>query len=140
MKPFGEKPANAPGNGSATKPGGAATLGERVDRASRSAEEMWKETRGSLNDLRDAIDVEGRTTRNPYGTLAAALGLGYVLGGGLFTPLTGRIVGAGLRIGIRLAVLPLLEAEVLRLAETFAAGAVGGRESRSAEIGPAAGP
>ena len=47
--------------------------------------------------------------RNPYGTVAAALGIGYVLGGGLFTPLTARIVRLGLRIGMRLAVLPLLK-------------------------------
>jgi hypothetical protein len=113
MKPFAEK---------SDKPAAPPTLGQRVDRASRSAEEMWAETRGSLTDLRDAVDVKGRTSRNPYGTLAAALGVGYVLGGGLFTPLTGRIVGAGLRIGIRLAVLPLLEAEIIRLAETFAVG------------------
>jgi hypothetical protein len=119
MKPFGDKSASAPANGLATgnKPAGTPTLGERVDRASRSAEEVWAETRGSLTDLRDAIDVKGRANRNPYGTLAAGLGLGYVLGGGLFTPLTGRIVGAALRVGIRLALLPLLEAEIVRRVE-----------------------
>jgi len=125
MKPFGDNPTNAPANGLTTggKPDGGPTLRQRVDQCSRSAEQMWAETRGSLTDLRDAIDVKGRTNRKPYTALAAGLGLGYLLGGGLFTPLTGRIVGAGLRIGIRVALLPLLEAELVRMVETFATGA-----------------
>jgi len=42
-----------------------------------------------------------------------------VLGGGLFTPLTGGIVRLGLRIGLRLAVLPLLRQEIAQLVDTF---------------------
>ena len=42
-----------------------------------------------------------------------------MLGGGLFTPLTGRIVRLGLRIGMRLAVLPLLKQEMAELVETI---------------------
>ena len=67
----------------------------------------------------NALDIQGRVKRNPYGTVAAAVGIGYVLGGGLFSPLTARIVGLGLRIGLRLAVLPLLKQEMAELVETF---------------------
>jgi hypothetical protein len=66
------------------------------------------------------VDLGGRVNKHPYGTLAAAVGIGYLLGGGLFTPLTGRIVGLGLRLGLRLAVLPLLKDQLGDLVETLA--------------------
>ena len=65
----------------------------------------------SLVDLvKDILDIEGRVERNPYGMMAGAVGAGFVLGGGLFTRLTGRIAGAALRIGV-MAALPRLEKE-----------------------------
>lgn len=63
----------------------------------------------------DGIDIVGRVQRNPYGMVAAALGVGFVVGGGLFTRLTSRIVGAGLRIGL-MAVLPVVKDELARVA------------------------
>ena len=42
-----------------------------------------------------------------------------MLGGGLFTPLTARIVRLGVRIGMRLAVLPLMKQEMAELMETI---------------------
>ncbi len=63
----------------------------------------------SMIDLiRDVLDIEGRVDRNPYGMVAGALGVGYVLGGGLFTRLTERFTGAALRAGL-MAALPLIE-------------------------------
>lgn len=50
-------------------------------------------------------------TRNPYPMVLATVGIGFVLGGGLFTRLTATIVGAGLRIGL-MAALPLLKEEL----------------------------
>jgi hypothetical protein len=84
-----------------------------------TAEQVWDRTRGSVSDFGEALDVKGRVDRHPYGTVAAAIGIGYVLGGGLFTPLTGRIVRLGLGIGMRLAVLPLLKREVAELIESI---------------------
>jgi len=72
-----------------------------------------------VSDLGTALDVKGRVERHPYGTVAAAVGIGYVLGGGLFTPLTASIVRLGVRIGMRLAVLPLLKQEMAELMETI---------------------
>jgi hypothetical protein len=66
----------------------------------------------NLVDLvKDVIDVEGRVDRHPYGMMAGALGAGFVLGGGLFTRLTGRIIGAVVRVGV-MAALPRLEKEL----------------------------
>jgi hypothetical protein len=70
-----------------------------------------KPVESSLVDIiKDIIDVDGRVERNPYGMMAGAVGAGFVLGGGLFTRLTGRITGAVLRVGV-MAALPRLEKE-----------------------------
>ena len=59
----------------------------------------------------DALDIDGRLQRNPYGMVVGAVAVGFVLGGGLFTRLAARIAGAGLRIGL-MAALPLLQREL----------------------------
>jgi len=82
-----------------------------MDHARRMAEEAraFKEAVASQADsFTRAIDLRGRVQRNPLGMVAAAAGIGYVLGGGLFSPLTGRIV----RIGIRLALIPLVKSQL----------------------------
>lgn len=69
------------------------------------------------------VDVERRldpVAHNPYGAIAAALGIGYVLGGGLFTPLTTRVVGLGLKLGLRVIVLPILAEQLVGLVHDVA--------------------
>ncbi len=116
------------------------TIGERVGRVSDTAHEAWDRTRDAMSDLKRAADIDGRVERNPYGTVAAALGIGFVLGGGLFTPLTARIVGMGLRIGVRLALLPMLKDQISELAdtlggevETSSKGRRGGKAAKTGE-------
>jgi len=53
-----------------------------------------------------------------------------VLGGGLFSPLTARLVGFGMRMGLRLAAIPFLENELRGLTESVING---GGESDSTE-------
>jgi hypothetical protein len=67
--------------------------------------------------LREALDIEGRLQRNPYGMVAGAVAVGFVLGGGLFTRLTAGIAGAGLRMGL-MAALPLLQRELFAKRES----------------------
>lgn len=95
------------------------SMGQRVTSVSDSAQQAWDRTRDAVTDLKRAADIDGRVRRNPYGTVAAALGIGYVLGGGIFTPLTGRIVGLGLRLGIRLALLPMMKDQISELADSL---------------------
>jgi|SwirhirootsSR3_FD_contig_51_10220677_length_870_multi_7_in_0_out_0_2 hypothetical protein len=114
-----ETRAENPPNGRAASGDGSKKLGRQMEKVGHTAEQMWDRTRDSFSDFSDAVDLKGRVNRNPYGTVAAALGIGYVLGGGLFTPLTARIVGMGLRIGMRLAVLPLLKQEVAEVLESI---------------------
>src|SRR4051794_19451084 len=99
--------SNAP-NGQQRDDGGNRSFGQRVDRVSDTAQQAWSRTRDAVTDIKGTLDLDGRVSRNPYGTIAAAVGIGYVLGGGIFSPLTARILGLGLRLGIRLAALPFL--------------------------------
>ena len=92
-----------------------------MDHARRMAEEAraFKEAIASQADsLTRAIDLRGRVQRNPIGMAVAALGVGYVLGGGLFSPLTGRVV----RIGIRLALIPLVKSQLSNIVGSMDAG------------------
>jgi hypothetical protein len=66
--------------------------------------------------LREALDIDGRVQRNPYGMLAGALGVGFVLGGGIFTRLGARLVGTGVRVGL-MAALPLFQKQLGRVIE-----------------------
>jgi hypothetical protein len=52
-------------------------------------------------------DLYSETEKHPFRTVAIALGGGYVVGGGLFSPLTARLVGVLIRVGLRAAALPL---------------------------------
>jgi hypothetical protein len=105
-----------PANGRADAPAAASRIGERVG---HSADETWDRAREGIGELREKLDLQGRANRHPYGTVAAALGIGYVIGGGLFTPLTGRLVGLAVRLGLRLAVLPVIKDELQGLAESL---------------------
>jgi hypothetical protein len=48
--------------------------------------------------------------QHPLGMVAAAFGTGYLLSGALFSPATARILGLGLRFGLRFATPSLVRA------------------------------
>jgi hypothetical protein len=60
------------------------------------------------SSISQSIDLRGRVQRNPIAMVAAAAGIGYVLGGGLFSPMTARLI----RYGIRLAIIPLVKSQL----------------------------
>jgi hypothetical protein len=64
--------------------------------------------------LPNILDIEGRLKRNPYGMVAGAVGIGFVLGGGLFTRLSAKIFDAGLRAAL-MAVLPVLGEHIAQI-------------------------
>lgn len=69
------------------------------------------------------------TRERPGRSTAIAVGAGYLLGGGIFTPLTARIVGVGLRIGLRIAFIPFVTQSLLAMGENLVRG-VGGSGGR----------
>jgi len=94
-----------------------ARLLSAVDEAKRSLET-------AVDDVRDRVQEQ------PMKTLAIAVGAGYVVGGGLFTPLTGRLFYTGLRIALRLAALPLVREELMALVESITDRGRGEQERR----------
>ena len=111
----------------------SSALKRQVNRIEEEAEDAWSRTRDAFSDVTQSLDIKGRLERNPYGTLATALGVGYVLGGGFFTPLTARILRLGFKIGVRLAVLPLLNDEAANMVSNLVGGeSPSGGESRRA--------
>jgi hypothetical protein len=117
------------------------TVGQRSSRVSDTAHEAWSRTRETANGIKDSLDIDRRVAEHPYGMIAAALGVGYVLGGGFFTPLTGRLVGLGLRLGLRMAAIPFIEHELRGFAEAVVGGTggAGREEAEAAETVEAAG-
>jgi hypothetical protein len=106
-------------------------FGQKVDQIGSEAQQLWSNARSAVSDLGQTLDIKGRVDRNPYGMMAAALGVGYVLGGGLFTPLTGRI----LKLGVRLAMLPFVKDELLGMAESALRGYEAGQASVGGQTG-----
>jgi hypothetical protein len=79
----------------------------------KAEEETMPHGAAVWGELTKALDIRGRLQRNPYGMVAGALGIGFVLGGGLFTRLTARILGTSLRVGL-MASLPLLQKQIVQ--------------------------
>ena len=72
-------------------------------------------TRKQVESLADK--VVRQTREHPGRSVAMAVGVGYVLGGGLFSRLTARIVGTGIRIGLRTALLPFVTESLVALGQ-----------------------
>ena len=124
--------AHGPGDGHADGQG----FGQRVDQIGNDAQRLWEDTRSAAEDLGQTLDLRGRVIRRPYGTLALAFGAGYLLGGGLFTATTARVV----RLGMKFAALPLVKDELLNMAESMVDGLTGQGSGRSARAQNAPGP
>lgn len=99
------------------KRGGEMRVGDAVQEARRSFDSIWA-------DLRDQLD------EHPWRTLGLAAAAGYVVGGGLFSALTGRLLIGGLRIGMRAAALPLVRNELMGVIENLSADRGRGENER----------
>ena len=75
--------------------------------------ELAKDANSALNGVADAVGVTPQVEKAPYAMIGAALGLGYIVGGGLFTPTTTRL----LRLGMKLAAIPQVRERLLDVAE-----------------------
>jgi hypothetical protein len=66
--------------------------------------EAYSELRDLASRFLDEIKREAQD--NPLRTVAIAAGAGFALGGGLFSSLTSRVLGMGLRVALSAAALP----------------------------------
>ena len=95
--------------------GGSSEEGNPIHHATRMVDEAqaFGRSLGAAGDkLSDSLDLAGRVQRNPIGAVMVAVGIGYVLGGGLFSPVTRK----ALKIGLRLAVIPFIKGQISALA------------------------
>jgi hypothetical protein len=84
---------------------------DAMGHAKKAVEEAraFKEAVGSkASDLAAQIDLRGRVQRNPIAMVCAAAGVGYLLGGGLFSRTTARL----LRYGLKAALIPLVKSQL----------------------------
>jgi hypothetical protein len=81
---------------------------KRVAKAEAEAAVVVEDARGLW---RETFDIQSRLRRNPYAMVAGAVGIGFVLGGGLFTRLAAKVLGVGLRTGL-MAGLPIFQKEI----------------------------
>lgn len=79
--------------------------GSRIERLQTKGSRVRQEVRGFAAEVEGALSdlervVRAQLERRPYATLAAASGLGYVLGGGVPVALTRMVFGMGGRLAI----------------------------------------
>ena len=89
--------------------------GGAVHHASKAFEEAKAFTdavSSTATNFSQAVDLRGRVQRNPIAMVCVAAGVGYVLGGGLFSPTTARL----LKIGMRLAIIPFVKSQLATMA------------------------
>jgi hypothetical protein len=84
----------------------------KLEVVARPASRTRKRPESSLADK-----LVRQTREHPGRAVAMAVGVGYVLGGGLFSRLTARIVGTGIRIGLRTALLPFVTESLIALGQ-----------------------
>jgi hypothetical protein len=58
----------------------------------------------------------------PYQTLAVVAGVGFVLGGGLFTRFAARVIASSLRVGLAAAFAPLVDSLVAHIQSPLESG------------------
>ena len=110
----------------------AEEVAQHADKAGAAAHQFFDEAKATGQGLMEAIDLGGRVQRNPYGMVAAALGIGYLLGGGLFSRTTGRVF----RMGVKLAAIPLVRDELLGFAESAIDGVLDRARSATQNAAP----
>lgn len=103
----------SPENGNGSRP-------PEVVELEAELEDARERVASSMNTLGDELarrtDWRAHVRAHPWLALGLALGGGYALGGGLSAPATRRVLGGVARLGVQLAVLPVIEREIAALA------------------------
>ena len=72
-----------------------------------------KTVNAAVNGAANRLGLAQQVAKNPYGVAAAALAIGYFLGGGLFTRTTARLI----QFGAHLSTLPIVRNRFAEIAE-----------------------
>ena len=95
---------------------GNASFGDSAEKIVRHARGVGEEVGGIaeavggvVQTTKQKIDFDRRMREEPLKTLLIAAGIGYIAGGGFFTPFTGRM----LRLGARLWLIPAVRNQLI---------------------------
>ena len=94
---------------------GAGSTGARDLTAAASG--GWQDASGAWRRSADYIKRE--IEQRPFRTALVSVGAGYLLGGGLFTALTAKLVGTGLRLALRGLAFPAIATGAVSLGKQF---------------------
>lgn len=72
-----------------------------------------KNAGSTVNNAAESAGLADKVAQSPYGAVAAALAVGYVAGGGLFTATTARVI----ELGLKLTSVPFIRSQLLDIAE-----------------------
>jgi hypothetical protein len=100
----------------AARPRAAAARGRaahRQETTEATTEDTTEDSTDIVTTVRERVStlretLIRQTKQHPGRSAAIALGAGFLLGGGLFSRFTARVVGAGVRLGLRMAVVPFI--------------------------------
>ena len=94
---------------------------QHASRAVAEAQAFGRSISAATGRLQSSLDLNNRVHRSPIASLLVAAGIGYVLGGGLFSPVTKK----ALKLGLRLAIIPFVKGQI--------SGLVGGAAGQMGE-------
>lgn len=120
-------------DGSSNGTGTAARAVEKVGEAASKVRDATQQaadaavTKGS--ELLESSGIAGQTRKHPYPMVGAAFALGYVAGGGLFSPTTRRV----LELSVKLLALPPVRDKLLDMAEAAVDAALAQTDSLAAK-------
>lgn len=77
----------------------------------------WQEASGAWR--RGMQVVKREVEQRPFRTALISVGAGYLLGGGLFTALTARLVGTSMRLALKSMALPAVASGAVSLGRHF---------------------
>lgn len=78
---------------------------ENAEDLKHQGQKIIQDAREKVTDLVQRVELKRRIEEHPFQTIAIAFGVGYLLGGGMFTRLTGTLV----RLGVRAALIPAVK-------------------------------
>ena len=81
------------------------------------ASDAWQDASGAWR--RGTGYIKREIEQRPIRTALLSVGAGYLLGGGLFTVLTAKLVGTGLRLALRGLALPAIASGAVSIGKQF---------------------
>lgn len=84
-----------------------------IDRDELLGNDVTSEIRDIVETVKDKQLLQRYYSENPYVVLAAAVGVGYMIGGGTFSPFSRRVA----RIGMKALLLPLAASQLKNISD-----------------------